>query len=154
MKKFSSVGLASPVTIPITWPSRFRSGPPELPGLTAASNWTSPVSCWLDPRHAEGAIETGDDPGAHRAVEPERVADDERFVADAHRVQIPQRRRDQLRRGARGAQDSDVVLRLLDHNLGGRLRAVGEGQLDLDGVGDDVQAGEDVAPVGDEHAAP
>jgi hypothetical protein len=28
--------------MPITWPLRLRSGPPELPGFTAASNWIMP----------------------------------------------------------------------------------------------------------------
>jgi hypothetical protein len=27
------------VLMPTTWPARFRSGPPELPGLMAASVW-------------------------------------------------------------------------------------------------------------------
>ena len=36
------VGLMSADTIPITWPSRLTSGPPELPGLTAASTWIRP----------------------------------------------------------------------------------------------------------------
>jgi hypothetical protein len=38
MKKFCSVGLASPVTMPTTCAARLSRGPPELPGLTAASN--------------------------------------------------------------------------------------------------------------------
>ena len=37
-KASSRPGLASAVTIPTTCPPRFSSGPPELPGLTAASN--------------------------------------------------------------------------------------------------------------------
>src|SRR5207248_2085432 len=36
MKTSWLVGLARPVTMPITWPRRLSSGPPELPGLTAA----------------------------------------------------------------------------------------------------------------------
>src|SRR5580658_65349 len=32
-------GLARAVTMPTTSPSRLTSGPPELPGFTAASNW-------------------------------------------------------------------------------------------------------------------
>ena len=32
--------------MPTTWPSRLSSGPPELPGLTAASNWIRPLSVW------------------------------------------------------------------------------------------------------------
>src|ERR1035437_1095430 len=38
------VGLMSADTMPITWPSRLTSGPPELPGLTAASTWIRPCS--------------------------------------------------------------------------------------------------------------
>ena len=30
--------------MPMTCPSRFSSGPPELPGLTAASTWIRPCS--------------------------------------------------------------------------------------------------------------
>ena len=42
-KKFCRAGLASAVTMPTTCPARLSSGPPLLPGLTAASNWMSPV---------------------------------------------------------------------------------------------------------------
>ena len=42
MKTSSAVGLIRAVTMPTTWPSRLRSGPPEFPGLTAASIWISP----------------------------------------------------------------------------------------------------------------
>src|SRR5262249_51896266 len=38
------VGLTSAVTMPMPCPARFTSGPPELPGFTAASNWMSPCS--------------------------------------------------------------------------------------------------------------
>ena len=37
MKTFCSVGFTIPVTMPTTSPLRFSSGPPEFPGLTAAS---------------------------------------------------------------------------------------------------------------------
>jgi hypothetical protein len=37
------VGLAKATTIPTVWPLALTSGPPELPGFTAASNWMSPV---------------------------------------------------------------------------------------------------------------
>src|SRR5206468_3589140 len=37
-------GLASAVTIPTTCARRLSNGPPELPGLTAASNWIRPCS--------------------------------------------------------------------------------------------------------------
>ncbi len=36
------------VFIPMTWPRVFSSGPPEFPGLMAASVWimSTPVPCW------------------------------------------------------------------------------------------------------------
>ena len=36
-------GSASATTMPMTMPRPSSSGPPELPGLTAASNWISPL---------------------------------------------------------------------------------------------------------------
>jgi hypothetical protein len=33
------LGFRMAVTMPTTWPSMVTSGPPELPGLAAASNW-------------------------------------------------------------------------------------------------------------------
>ena len=38
-KPMFSACCAPAVLIPITWPSRFTSGPPEFPGLMAASVW-------------------------------------------------------------------------------------------------------------------
>ena len=43
MKVRAGVGFSSAVTMPITSPSIEISGPPELPGFTAASNWIRPV---------------------------------------------------------------------------------------------------------------
>jgi len=48
MKTLSSVGLYSALTIPTTEPSRATSGPPEFPGLTAASNWIRSVKTRFD----------------------------------------------------------------------------------------------------------
>ena len=78
------VGLASAVTMPTTWPSRFSSGPPELPGFTAASNWISPSSSPLPSSRPMRAVESRDDAGGDRVGETERVADREGFVADLH----------------------------------------------------------------------
>src|SRR6478735_6506928 len=44
MNTCCSVGFSIAVTIPTTSPSVVTSGPPELPGLTAASNWMRLVS--------------------------------------------------------------------------------------------------------------
>ena len=52
----ASVGLKMAVTMPITSPSIVTSGPPELPGLAAASNWISLVEHALPVGRAELAI--------------------------------------------------------------------------------------------------
>jgi len=44
MKTSCFVGLTSAVTMPTTRPFRSSSGPPEFPGLTAASTWIRPVN--------------------------------------------------------------------------------------------------------------
>ena len=44
IKVRASVGLRMAVTMPTTSPSMVTSGPPELPGLAAASNWIRLVS--------------------------------------------------------------------------------------------------------------
>ena len=55
-KKPCSDGLARAVTMPTTWPARLSSGPPELPGLTAASNWMRPSG---SVRPATGMVRSG-----------------------------------------------------------------------------------------------
>ena len=86
-KRLWSVGLASPVTMPTTWPALLSSGPPELPGLTAASIWMRCSSLRL-PVDAHRPFERRDDPGRERVDEPERVADGE-----DRRPDLPPRRR-------------------------------------------------------------
>src|SRR5207302_3328342 len=44
LKTGKPLGLAIAVTMPMTSPLLLNSGPPELPGLAAASNWMSPLS--------------------------------------------------------------------------------------------------------------
>ena len=55
--------------------------------------------------------------------------------------------------GCSGAEHRDVVLGLRADDLGGRRRAVGEGELDRGRAVDDVEAGEDVAVEVDDDAA-
>ena len=83
MKKPCCDGLASAVTMPTTWPLRLSSGPPELPGLTAASNWMRPFSV-VPPSTGIERFEPGDDAGAQRVDQAERMADGEGGVADLH----------------------------------------------------------------------
>ena len=61
------------------------SGPPELPGLTAASNWISPEN--LPCVGLGGAVQAGDDAGGGAVGQAERVADGD------HVATRPRRRR-------------------------------------------------------------
>ena len=154
MKTSSSVGLMSAATIPMTRPYRSSSGPPEFPGLTAASIWMRPrrtgppVSGW------KVRLQAGDDASAHRGVQAERVADDERLAADPDAAGVAEGRRDERIGRRLRLDDRDVVLRLTGHDDPSRGRPVGEGQLDGGRVGHDVEAGQDVAGVVDDDAGP
>ena len=54
----------------------FSRGPPELPGLTAASNWISPDKV-APAREGESPVEARDDASGQRGDQAERVADRE-----------------------------------------------------------------------------
>ena len=103
----------SAVTMPTTRPSRSSSGPPELPGLTAASTWMRPVCTLLGLGVAERALEPGHDAGAQRAVEPERVADDVRLAADLQGGRVAEHGRHDDGGQRVGLEDGDVVLLVL-----------------------------------------
>ena len=92
-KTSSLVGLMSAVTMPTTWPSRLSSGPPELPGLTAASTWIRPWRTGPSASRLDRPVEAGDDARAHRGVQPERIADDEGLAADLDGVRVAERGR-------------------------------------------------------------
>ena len=82
-------GSAIAVLMAMTRPCESTSGPPELPGLIAASVWiTSP----RNPRVArlEVAVQARDDPARHAetSLERERVADRHDVVADLHLVGV------------------------------------------------------------------
>ena len=75
-KKSCLAGLASAVTMPTTCPARLSSGPPLLPGLTAASNWMRPVSVCRRPV-GDGAVGGRHHARGEAVREAERVADRE-----------------------------------------------------------------------------
>ena len=128
--------------MPTTCPARLSSGPPELPGLTAASNWMSPVRvCALGDRHR--AVQPGHDAGAERVDQAERVPGGVHVVADLHAA-AEHRRHDDARRLV-GCEHGDVVVGLLGRDRRRRLRAVGERHLDRLGAVDDVPGGQDLA---------
>src|SRR5215472_12672300 len=60
---------------PITWPAALNSGPPELPGLIAASVWMAPRA---------------DDPLRYCLLQPQWRADCDRCFADGHLVGVAQ----------------------------------------------------------------
>ena len=60
----AGVGLRIAVTMPITSPPIVISGPPEFPGLAAASNWISPVITCLPSCERKLTVEPGDNTGA------------------------------------------------------------------------------------------
>ena len=66
-------GAASDTTTPMTRPRPSSSGPPELPGLTEASNWISPRT--LAGVGLRAAVKPGDHAGGHAVRQAERVAD-------------------------------------------------------------------------------
>ena len=155
MKTSSSVGLTSAVTMPMTWPSRLTSGPPELPGLTAASIWIRPCRIRAAVRQLERTVEAGDDAGAASS----RTA---RTGCRSRTPRCPAGRRPDCRAspgrasagGSLGADDGDVVLRLASpRSRPADFGAVGERELDRRRAVDDVEAGQDVAGEVDDDAA-
>jgi hypothetical protein len=139
--------------MPITRPKRSSSGPPEFPWLIGASVWTAfamvkPFGAWMSrPGRAH-------DPGGHRAIEPERVADRVRGIADGDVVRVVERERVQRVRRRLDADDGHVGRRVGADHLRRVGRAAGEPDADPLCVLDDVDIGEDVAsPVDDEAGA-
>ena len=145
MKTSSSVGLTSAVTMPMTWPSRFEQRPAGVARVDRRVDLDQAVQDAVAVGDLERAVEAGDDADAHRAAEAERVAHRVGLAALAHAAGLPRIAGTRFATGSRGADDRDVVLGLAGDDLAARLRAVGEGQLDLGRVGDDVEAGQDVA---------
>ena len=141
------VGLRMPVTMPTTSPSIVASGPPELPGFAAASNWIRLVSSRLPsgerysrrspdttPSDTDGPMPNGKptaitrSPGSRSCVE--RIVAGLQIVGDLLRL-----------------QHGEVVLGLRadDRRLG--LEAVGEHDADLLRAEHHVQVGQDDALV-------
>ena len=88
----------------------------------------------IDPNKAEGA------------------AHDIGLAADAQRAGIAEYRRRERRALDGRLEDRDVLLRLLRHDPGGRDGAIGERDEDLRRLRDDVERGQDVAAIVDDHA--
>lgn len=89
-------------------------------------------------RGFEGAVETGDNARAHRAIKAQGIANDKCLIADVHRMRIPQRCGHKLRRRLAGVQDGDVILGLPGDHLRTRLAAIREYELNVRGVGNNM----------------
>ena len=72
--------------MPITWPVMSTSGPPEFPGLMAASVCRK---CW-NCRPTSAAIRRADDSRGHRGLQAKRAADGQHPIAHLHAVGIAQ----------------------------------------------------------------
>src|SRR6184192_721241 len=128
------------VLMPITLPSRFRSGPPEFPGLIDASVWMKFSYVAAD----AVARRRRDDPDGHRAIEAEGVADRDRPLADAELVGVAELRDRQQRRRIH-LEHGEVGLRIATHELRGELPPVREAHGDVLSVLDDVVVRQDVS---------
>ena len=147
-----SIGMAKPmpllfeaiaVLMPMTFPPASRSGPPELPGLIAASVWMRLVSESLLSVVIDATLGRHDPARDRVRIGAQRAADGDDQLADLERVGLADGRRRQA-----GRVDLD------DGQVGQRVDAVdGAGQdppvLELDvellAALDDVVVGQDPA---------
>ncbi len=83
-------GLAICVFTPMRRPALSSSGPPELPGLIAASVW---MTFWIlrPVQRLDRASERAHDAGRERLVEAERVPDREHFLPHLSPLLVPTR---------------------------------------------------------------
>ena len=138
--------------MPTTSPSALTSGPPELPGLAAASNWMRLLHALLAFLREDSRARPETTPERDRRADAERKADRDHLVAGAKVGGRAQRRRHEVVGQDARPDDREVVLgpRADDDGLG--LGAVGEDDLELLRRRRDVQVGEDRALVDDDDA--
>ena len=96
--------------MPTTSPSIVTSGPPELPGLTAASNWMRLVSARSPPRDRYSRRRPETTPGRRRRPDAEREADRDDLVARREIGGRAQRRRRQVVGNCLGLKHGEIVL--------------------------------------------
>ena len=128
------------VLTPTTAPALVTSGPPELPGLSAASVWMTcsirrPVRARSDP------AERADHAARHGVLEAIRVADRNRQLTWFERLRIAELDRGEI--GRRDTDHGDVGVAVLADEIGGALTAVGERDVDRGRAVNDVAVRED-----------
>ena len=115
---------------PITRPSPSTSGPPELPGLIAASVWIAPEMLKLV-SDCDRAVDRGDHADRERLLLAERGADRRHRLADLDARALAERQRAQLEALGVDLEQRDVRVRVGADDLGLDLVAVGELDVDL-----------------------
>ena len=119
--------------------ARLTSGPPELPGLRAASVWmTSSIS--LPDRDRKGVPKRLHDAGGDRALKSQRIADCNGQLADANLLRI-------AKRGVREARSAhanhcQIAVRIISDQIRRRPKPVRQGHLDFIRVVYDVTVGQ------------
>ena len=129
------------VFMPTTWPAALTSGPPELPGLMAASVWIRPSSCSPSAVRSRSLADTIPRVTVGSPAEVQRVADGDDLVADAQVVGRPELGRLEAV-DALDLDDGDVVVGRRADQGGGVVAAVGQHHRDLADAADDVGVGE------------
>ena len=143
------IGMANPieplraaiVLTPTTCPPMSTSGPPELPGFTAASVWmkSNPGADGLERRALPAH-----DPERHGLLEPERVAEREHELPDREPLGVAEREHRQ-RLGGVHLDQGQVHAPVPADDGAGEPPARGEPHLDRRRALDDVGVGHDVA---------
>jgi hypothetical protein len=128
------------VLTPITSPRVVTSGPPELPGFSAASLCRMSSIRRPVPR-AQRSSQRADDAAGDRVLEAERIADGDGDLADADRARVAERRPRQRRRAARGdpePQHGEIGFGIVADHVGGEGPPVGERHCQRAHAGDHV----------------
>ena len=115
--------------MPITRPSPSTSGPPELPGLIAASVWIAP-EIGSSVSDCDRAVDRRDDADRQRLLLAERRADRRDRLADLDARALAERQRPQREALGVDLQQRDVGVRVVADDL--RLDLVAVGELDVD----------------------
>ena len=125
---------------PITSPCEETSGPPELPGLSAASVWiTSSISRPFCDRSDRPSAETT--PAVTVELEAERIADRDHELAAPQLLGVAQGRGRQRHRRV-DPQEGEVCIRIVADHAGRELAAFGGHQLDARRAADHVAVGQ------------
>ena len=138
--------MMTAVLMPTTSPREETSGPPELPGLSAASVWiTSSISRPLRERSERPSAETT--PVVTVELEAERIADGDHELAALELFGIAKRRRRQGHRFV-DAQQREIGIGVVADEPRPQFLAVGRGDVNACGGTEragDVTVGEDQA---------